>query len=101
MTEAEEYDKERARWAHERRIVVYGIAQSQGSKSARVVNGRPILTEGFGDAPKRRKAWRAPKAPMSRGYWKLYVEHVNQASEGCDLDFLVGSTGDRVSRESH
>ena len=68
MTEAEEYDKERARWAHERRIVVYGIAQSQGSKSARVVNGRPILTEGFGDAPKRRKAWRSAVADAARAW---------------------------------
>ncbi|HEY2627730.1 MAG TPA: dihydroxy-acid dehydratase, partial [Usitatibacter sp.] len=50
---------------------------------------------------KRRKAWRAPKAPMSRGYVKLYVEHVNQASEGCDLDFLVGKSGADVPRDNH
>ena len=39
---------------------------------------------------KRRAAWKTPKPPMQRGYWKLYVDHVNQASEGADLDFLVG-----------
>jgi dihydroxy-acid dehydratase len=50
---------------------------------------------------KRRKAWKAPKAPMSRGYWKLYVDHVNQASEGADLDFLVGKSGADVPRDNH
>jgi dihydroxy-acid dehydratase len=38
---------------------------------------------------------------MSRGYWKLYVDHVNQASEGADLDFLVGKSGAAVPRDNH
>src|SRR5438093_9531193 len=50
---------------------------------------------------RRRKTWKPPKAPMTRGYWKLYVDHVNQASEGADLDFLVGRSGAKVGRESH
>ena len=41
------------------------------------------------------------KPPMQRGYWKLYVDHVNQASEGCDLDFLVGKSGAFVPRDNH
>jgi len=49
----------------------------------------------------RRKAWKPPRPPMKRGYWKLYVEHVNQASEGCDLDFLVGKSGAEVPRDNH
>lgn len=40
-------------------------------------------------------------AKPRRGWAKLYVEHVTQADEGADLDFLVGSSGDRVDRESH
>lgn len=36
-----------------------------------------------------------------RGWEKLYVDHVGQADTGVDLDFLVGSSGDRVGRESH
>ncbi len=39
-------------------------------------------------------------APV-RGWSKLYVEHVMQADSGADLDFLVGASGDKVSRESH
>ncbi len=49
----------------------------------------------------RRKLWKPPKAPMQRGYWKLYVDHVNQASEGADLDFLVGRSGAEVPRDNH
>ena len=39
-------------------------------------------------------------APV-RGWSKLYVEHVQGADTGADLDFLIGSSGDKVSRESH
>ena len=39
--------------------------------------------------------------PASRGYVKLYQENVQQAHRGCDLDFLVGASGDIVERESH
>ncbi|TWB68765.1 dihydroxy-acid dehydratase [Nitrospirillum amazonense] len=43
-----------------------------------------------------------PAAPVpARGYYRLHVEHVMQADKGCDLDFLVGASGDRVTRESH
>ena len=49
----------------------------------------------------RRAAWRQPKAPMQRGYCKLYVEHVLQADQGADLDFLVGKSGAFVPRDNH
>ena len=50
---------------------------------------------------KRRAAWKAPKPPLERGYWRLYFDHVNQASEGADLDFLVGKSGPFVPRDNH
>ena len=50
---------------------------------------------------KRRKAWKAPKPPLERGYWKLYTDHVLQASDGADLDFLVGKSGAFVPRDNH
>ena len=39
----------------------------------------------------RRKSWTAPPVPddAQRGYAKLYREHVQQADEGCDFDFLA------------
>ena len=50
---------------------------------------------------KRKKAWQAPKPPLDRGYWKLYNDHVLQASDGADLDFLVGKSGAFVPRDNH
>jgi L-arabonate dehydrase len=49
---------------------------------------------------RRLKDWRAPELPAG-GYKRLYVSHVNQADQGCDLDFLVGCRGAEVARESH
>jgi dihydroxy-acid dehydratase len=51
----------------------------------------------------RSVSWRQRQLPpkYSRGYYRLYVEHVMQADRGCDLDFLTGSSGSTVDRESH
>jgi dihydroxy-acid dehydratase len=43
---------------------------------------------------------RSPHSP-TRGYAKLYVEHVMQADCGADLDFLVGGSGAAVPRDNH
>ena len=40
-------------------------------------------------------------AKSARGWQKLYIDHVMQADTGSDLDFLVGSSGEHISRESH
>jgi dihydroxy-acid dehydratase len=40
-------------------------------------------------------------ANPKRGWERLYVDHVGQADTGADLDFLTGSSGSAVSRESH
>jgi dihydroxy-acid dehydratase len=51
---------------------------------------------------RRRKAnWSPPKPPLERGYWKLYHDHVLQAHQGADLDFLVGKSGAFVPRDNH
>jgi dihydroxy-acid dehydratase len=39
----------------------------------------------------RRAAWKAPTSAYLRGYTQLYVQHVTQAPEGCDFDFLAGN----------
>jgi L-arabonate dehydrase len=49
---------------------------------------------------RRRTLWKAPDVPK-RGWYKLYVDHVQQAHLGADLDILVGSTGSDVPRDSH
>jgi L-arabonate dehydrase len=50
---------------------------------------------------RRLSTWTAPPPPLSSGYWKLYVDHVLQADEGVDLDFLVGKRGAFVPRDNH
>ncbi|WEF33914.1 IlvD/Edd family dehydratase [Pseudoduganella chitinolytica] len=35
------------------------------------------------------------------GYQQLYIDHVLQADEGCDFDFLVGMRGSAVPKHSH
>lgn len=42
-----------------------------------------------------------PKPNFIGGYRQLYVNHVLQADEGCDFDFLVGCRGSEVPRHSH
>jgi len=50
---------------------------------------------------RRRAAWAPPPPVASGGYQRLYIEHVQQASQGADLDFLVGCRGAQIPRESH
>jgi dihydroxy-acid dehydratase len=50
----------------------------------------------------RREAWRKPEPVLPPGgYAQLYIDHVQQADQGADLDFLVGCRGHAVPRESH
>ena len=49
---------------------------------------------------RRRHSWTPPPLP-ARGYARLYSEHVLQADQGADFDFLAGGSGAAVGRESH
>jgi dihydroxy-acid dehydratase len=40
---------------------------------------------------RRRAAWRPKEAIYPRGYGKLYMQHITQADQGCDFDFLEGT----------
>jgi dihydroxy-acid dehydratase len=42
---------------------------------------------------RRRSSWVTPERPASRGYEHMFFEHVTQANEGCDFDFLHGAGG--------
>ncbi|MBL8334722.1 MAG: dihydroxy-acid dehydratase [Rubrivivax sp.] len=50
---------------------------------------------------RRRAGWQPPEPPLKSGYWKLYIDHVLQADEGADLDFLVGQRGAFVPKDNH
>jgi len=40
---------------------------------------------------KRKAQWRAAEGVYPRGYGRLFLEHITQAHEGCDFDFLEGT----------
>ncbi|PSL48219.1 dihydroxyacid dehydratase [Chitinophaga niastensis] len=50
---------------------------------------------------RRKKAWKPIHTSATRGYVQLYQQHVEQAHLGADLDFLKGSSGSEVTRDSH
>jgi dihydroxy-acid dehydratase len=66
-----------------------------------VANGRLNLRVSPKELARRRKSWKKPEPPLPRGYWKLYFDHVQQAADGADLDFLVGKSGAFVPRDNH
>ena len=39
---------------------------------------------------RRRAAWR-PKPLPPRGYGRMFAQHISQAHDGCDFDFLLGT----------
>ena len=82
-----------------------------GGPLARVRTGDPILLDvprgviqvDVPDLDAREPSVAAAEsyARPTRGWERLYVEHVMQASTGADMDFLVGGSGSTVTRESH
>ncbi|NCI45744.1 IlvD/Edd family dehydratase [Sediminibacterium soli] len=50
---------------------------------------------------RRRAVWKKPEPASRRGYVSLYINHVLGADKGADLDFLQGSSGSEVTRDSH
>ncbi len=66
-----------------------------------VPNRRIHLDISDAELAERMKHWKAPAPPLASGYWKLYVDHVLQADQGVDLDFLVGRRGAFVPRDNH
>ncbi|WP_136417301.1 IlvD/Edd family dehydratase [Herbaspirillum sp. ST 5-3] len=65
------------------------------------VGERSLHLEVSNEELQRRKAEWVPPPMPARGYARLYVDHVQQAHLGADLDFLVGKSGAPVPRESH
>ena len=50
---------------------------------------------------KRKALWVQPEPVTDRGYVRLYLEHVQQADKGCDLDILIGKSGSIVKGDLH
>jgi dihydroxy-acid dehydratase len=73
-----------------------------GGPLALVKNGDPVeldvekrelnLKVSPGEMEKRRSAWKPPARKYERSYGAIFAQHVRQADEGCDFDFLEGTT---------
>jgi dihydroxy-acid dehydratase len=82
-----------------------------GGPLAKVRTGDPVVLDADRrrldvDLPDGELAAREPAAATAhaapvRGWERLYIDHVLQADRGADLDFLTGSSGSAVRRESH
>lgn len=66
-----------------------------------VSNRTLTLDVSVAELEQRKKNWKPIHKKYDRGYVMLYQQHVQQASEGADMDFLSGGSGSEVSRDSH
>ena len=95
-------------------VVLHTVPEgAAGGPLALVRDGDPIVLDVPGrrldlDVPAEELARREPAPAMTaalpgphRGWQRLYIDHVMQADQGADLDFLVGSSGHEVPRDSH
>ena len=64
-------------------------------------NGELELLVSEDEIAKRRANWKPTPPHYTRGYAKIYIDHVMGADEGADLDFLRGKDTRLVTRESH
>jgi dihydroxy-acid dehydratase len=80
-----------------------GLVQTGDFITLDVANRRLTLEVDDEELASRRPsvAMQEAFAKPRRGWEQLYVDHVLQADTGADLDFLRGSSGDQVTRESH
>jgi dihydroxy-acid dehydratase len=56
-----------------------------------VAERRLSLDVGDQELARRREAWRRPAPHFARGFGALYQNHITQANDGCDFDFLEGT----------
>jgi dihydroxy-acid dehydratase len=95
-------------------VVLHTVPEgAAGGPLALVRDGDPIVLDVPGrrldlDVPPEELARREPAPAMTaalpgphRGWQRLYIDHVMQADQGADLDFLVGASGHEVTRDSH
>lgn len=66
-----------------------------------VANRKLHLDVSDDELRKRKAAWMPPAPLAERGYVRVYLDHVQQADKGADLDILVGNSGSEVKRDLH
>jgi dihydroxy-acid dehydratase len=79
----------------------FGLVQSGDEIELDVANRSLTLHISDEELENRRTAWKPQDLGIHRGFVKMFIDHVEQADEGVDLDFLKGASGSEVSRDSH
>ena len=80
---------------------VFGLVKTGDLIELDVPDRRLTLHVSDEELELRRQDWKAPDLGVKRGYVQMYIDHVEQAHKGVDLDFLKGSSGSEVNRDSH
>jgi dihydroxy-acid dehydratase len=80
---------------------ILGLVQSGDMIELDVAARRLQLDVADSEIERRRVEWKPRQPAFRRGYYQLYYDHVLQADQGADLDFLVGRSGAGVPRECH
>src|SRR5690606_289054 len=78
-----------------------GIVQDGDLITLDVANRSLHLHVEAEEIQRRKKEWKPLQFDASRGYVNLYINHVQQAHLGADMDFLRGGSGSEVVRDSH
>ena len=78
----------------------YVVADCFGNGRGRVYS-LELLAQHVWQLPPAHPVGIAPAPMATRGYVKLYIDHVQQAHLGADLDILQGGSGDIVTRDLH
>src|SRR5690606_20419706 len=80
----------------------FAVVQNGDEISIDVPNRTLTLHVSDEELERRKKTWKSTRVQHhERGYVRLYQQHVQQAHLGADMDFLRGSSGSEVSRDSH
>lgn len=79
----------------------FAVVKTGDTISLDVANRSLTLEVSEEELLKRKQTWKPIHKKYDRGYVMLYQQHVQQAHEGADMNFLRGSSGSEVSRDSH
>ena len=72
---------------------VIALVQTGDKIELDVENRKLELLVDDAELARRRQNWSPPERHYHSGYASLYIEHVTQANEGCDFDFMNGKPG--------
>lgn len=79
----------------------FAVIQNGDTITLDVPNRTLTLNVSDVELEKRKKNYTPVLPDIPRGYTNLYINHVLQANEGADLDFLKGCSGSEITRDSH